>query len=225
MVLFTGDAGNDRFPNGADNSGNDLIFGFGGDDGLEGGSGIDTILGGDGNDALLGGDGIDFLFGEAGNDLIRGGTGNDFLYGGAENDRLSGDDGDDYLYGDAGDDVLLYSNGKDTLTGGLGADTFYFGDESFSNNASVDVITDFSTAQGDTLNVIGQFLGVSSINNVAIVASDAVVANSAQTLVYSLGSGTVFYNKNGAAAGFGDVTEPKLATLLGAPILTLSNFV
>jgi Ca2+-binding RTX toxin-like protein len=212
-------------PDGADNSGNDLIYGFGGDDNLNGGNGIDTMLGGDGNDTISGGDGIDFLYGEAGDDTIFGDNGNDYLFGDAGNDNLRGGDGNDYLFGDAGDDFLFGNDGKDTLTGGLGADTFLPGDNSFSDNASTDVITDFSTIQGDLLLVINEFVGVSSINNVGIVGSDADVATSAKILVYSSGSGTVFYNKNGADAGFGDVLEPKLATLLGAPTLALGNFV
>jgi Ca2+-binding RTX toxin-like protein len=148
---------------------------------------------------------------------------NDYLYGGEGNDRLFGGNGNDYVSGDGGDDLLFGGNGVDTLTGGLGADRFLPGDLAFGDNFDTDVITDFSTAQGDLLLVIRQFEGVNSLANIGLVANDGQAATSAATLVYSQGSGTVFYNKNGAAAGFG-VTNEKLATLLGAPNLTLSNF-
>ena len=72
MAVWTGTAGPDTWPNGADNSG---------DDSLNGGAGNDTIRGGEGNDTLNGGAGDDFINGGAGNDVyvFAPGHGNDTL--------------------------------------------------------------------------------------------------------------------------------------------------
>jgi Ca2+-binding RTX toxin-like protein len=65
-------------------SGNDRLYGLGGNDGLAGGEGNDRLAGGAGNDSLSGGPGDDRLFGEAGNDSLNGGLGNnDLADGGA----------------------------------------------------------------------------------------------------------------------------------------------
>ncbi|WP_147148374.1 beta strand repeat-containing protein [Reyranella soli] len=51
-------------------SGNDLLFGNGGDDTLQGGPGNDLLVGGDGDDRLTGGANGDILCGGAGNDTF-----------------------------------------------------------------------------------------------------------------------------------------------------------
>ena len=111
--------------------------------------GDDIVYGWGGNDVLRGGPGDDTLFGQDGNDTLNGGEGRDTLYGGAGNDTLNGGNGDDILVGGAG---------ADTLTGGAGRDTFVFaaGDSTASigmrSNGDVsgisgyDVITDFNSS-------------------------------------------------------------------------------
>jgi Ca2+-binding RTX toxin-like protein len=54
-----------------------VIYGYGGNDTLNGGINSDDLLGGEGNDRLFGGDGDDWLYGEAGSDFHNGGTGYD----------------------------------------------------------------------------------------------------------------------------------------------------
>jgi Ca2+-binding RTX toxin-like protein len=71
---------------------------------------------------------------------IPGGTGIDIEYGTAYNDSLTGQGGNDILVGGSGDDAL---------TGGLGADSFVWN----AGNTGHDSVSDFSVAQGDTLNV------------------------------------------------------------------------
>ncbi|MGH1375480.1 MAG: DUF5801 repeats-in-toxin domain-containing protein [Alphaproteobacteria bacterium] len=68
--------------------------------------------------------------------------GDDTLFGGAGNDIIYGQEGDDLLYGGAGDDVL---------SGGSGADTFVQN----MVNQGVDIIRDFSTDEGDVLDLAG----------------------------------------------------------------------
>jgi len=107
----------------------DLVMGYAGDDSLYGGSGNDTLMGGSGQDRIWGG---------TGRDLLDGGTGNDTLDGKTSVDRLHGGEGDDYLAG---------GDGADQLWGEAGADGFIFRD----TDRGVDIVADFSAAEGDFL--------------------------------------------------------------------------
>ena len=61
--------------------GYDEVFGFGGDDILDGGPGNDELFGAEGDDTLSGGPGDDFLDGREGDDTLTGGPGRDvFAY-------------------------------------------------------------------------------------------------------------------------------------------------
>ncbi|NGN45005.1 hypothetical protein G6N74_28520 [Mesorhizobium sp. CGMCC 1.15528] len=61
---------------------NDVLFGLGGDDNINGGAGHDYLYGGKGDDALRGSAGNDSLRGEDGNDTLIGGEGNDqYVFG------------------------------------------------------------------------------------------------------------------------------------------------
>ncbi|MGV3513391.1 MAG: calcium-binding protein [Novosphingobium sp.] len=82
-------------------------------------------------------------------------TGNDILTGGAGNDRLSGLAGKDLIKGGDGDDWLYGAAGADTLSGGTGADTFVFkaAGESPGSVTLRDVITDFSSSEGDRIDI------------------------------------------------------------------------
>ncbi len=68
-------------------------------------------------------------------------------------DILIGSDADDVLNGGSGDDILFGGLGLDTMTGGTGADTFVFDETAFEDIDVTDVITDYSLAQGDMLDV------------------------------------------------------------------------
>jgi Ca2+-binding RTX toxin-like protein len=85
-----------------------------------------------------------------GNELgnrIAGGVGNDILEGGA---------GDDNITGGAGDDILIGGSGSDNLTGGTGADKFVFQSFSdFGGKNAEDVIYDFSSKEGDKIDLSG----------------------------------------------------------------------
>jgi serralysin len=79
------------------------------------------------------------------NNVINGNDGNNLLNGGAGNDLLDGG---------AGNDLLVGGLGADTLTGGSGADRFVF--NLFSElgaGVNRDVITDFSSLQGDKIDL------------------------------------------------------------------------
>jgi Ca2+-binding RTX toxin-like protein len=102
------------------------------------GNGLDNIM--------LGNSGQNTLDGGGGRDELRGGDENDFLFGGSENDTL---------FGDGGSDRLVGSLGADKLTGGAGADSFEFrsAQDSGFAGAVADEILDFSSAQGDKIDL------------------------------------------------------------------------
>lgn len=87
-------------------------------------------------------------------DEVFGGSGNDTIYGYGGNDGLDGGSGNDRLYGGAGNDFLDGNLGKDILNGGLGADTFSFAAALQTPvGAGRDIISDFTHAQGDKIDV------------------------------------------------------------------------
>jgi Ca2+-binding RTX toxin-like protein len=83
------------------------------------------------------------LTGNAANNTIIGNDGGNVINGGA---------GNDLIVGGTGDDVIIGGLGADTLTGGDGADTFRFASlKELGLGATQDVITDFNSSEGDTL--------------------------------------------------------------------------
>ncbi|MFK7875678.1 MAG: Ig-like domain-containing protein, partial [Paracoccaceae bacterium] len=123
------------------------------------------LTGTDSNDHLVGSDRVYAnLFGPTPGDILIGGLGRDYLQGLAGDDTLRGGEGRDTLEGGDGDDVLIGGerNGllddADVLTGGLGADRFVIGDSSgniYNGQEDGATITDFSTAQGDVIQLAG----------------------------------------------------------------------
>lgn len=136
--------------------GNDSIDGTGGDDSILALAGNDTVRGFGGDDTLIGNDGADYLDGAGGNDSLVGGVGDDRLRGGGNDDNLRGDGGEDDLIGGKGNDTLVGGLNADTLTGGDGADRFYLhpDDRLITVGDAPDVITDFSMAEGDRINLV-----------------------------------------------------------------------
>lgn len=137
---------------------NDLIYGYGGNDNLSGGTGVDTLYGGDGNDSLDGGAGGDYLYGDAGIDVLSGADGDDFLYGGAGNDTIYGRNGNDTVDGGAGNDLLQDNNFSSE--GGNGNDVYIEG-----YGSGLDTIHD--TAGVDTI----RFTDGISIETISVVSS------------------------------------------------------
>ncbi len=120
MPIYTGNNSNNLI-NGS--TGDDTIFGLGGDDELNGGNGSDTISGGEDNDTISGGNSSDTLDGDGGNDTISGGNGADIIRGGTGNDTLNGDNGGDEL---SGGDEITGGAGDDVIDGGNGFDVAYY---------------------------------------------------------------------------------------------------
>ncbi|CAA2102396.1 Bifunctional hemolysin/adenylate cyclase [Methylobacterium bullatum] len=86
----------------------------------------DYILGYSGNDVIYGRGGDDTIFGDS--DSATNYIGSDTLYGGGGNDLLIGDNGVDTLYGGSGDDrfVMRYDLFVDDVYGQSGTDTLAF---------------------------------------------------------------------------------------------------
>jgi len=130
------------------------------------------------------------LNGTTGADTLRGSTGNDTLRGLAGNDSLDG------------------GAGRDLLTGGEGADRFRFSAGSGFGQTQADRITDFNRAHGDRIEISRQAFGIAAGTAVTIqsVSTDQALNQAlagGSLLVQDQRDGALFFNQNGAAAGFG----------------------
>ena len=169
------------------------------------------------DDILLGNDFDDHIDGLAGNDYIRGGAGND---------RLFGNPGNDSLIGNAGNDILNGGAGNDILTGGAGRDVFLFGETTPFATAElgIDRINDF-TLEEDLIGLSKATFTTLS-NNFATdfgkIIDDAAAGTSTASIVYNTTTGSLYYNTNGPAPGFGD--GGLFASVFGKPVLTAENF-
>ena len=178
---------------------------------------IENATGGTGNDRLTGNALNNTLNGGSGNDQLQGLGGNDTLWGGAGNDILNGGTGNDSLWGGLGDDIL---------TGGVGNDQYLFqGDSVFSTSLGVDYISEFELGLDQivlskaTFNAITNAVG-QALTDFAVVSDDEFVNASSARIVFSQGTGSLFYNQDGSILGTGTVFE---FARLGNPDITLSG--
>lgn len=124
-----------------------------------GGAATNKVTGGNVDDILKASSHGATLDGGFGNDRLTGANGDDILNGGFNgNDTLTGGGGDDAITGGAGTDVL---------TGGADKDTFIFAVAFHTGTVagSVDVITDFSHAQGDRIDLTGIDANTSTVDD------------------------------------------------------------
>jgi Ca2+-binding RTX toxin-like protein len=160
------------------------------------------------------------------------GAGADRIIGNGLDNRLFGGTGNDALTSGAGNDTLVGGAGNDILTGGLGNDVFSFtGNAAFTSaSQGLDTIQEFGIGSdqislsksvfASLTSIVGQ--GFSVVNEFAVVEDDDLVGTSNGLIVYSQSSGSLYYNQNSAAAGFG--TGGEFAILATAPSLNASNF-
>jgi len=197
------------------------INGQGGDDSFTvgdlTGSGVQSVIfsGGDGNDFLNAG-------GTATPITADGGAGDDILIGGT---------GDDILIGGGGADLLIGGGGNDVLIGGNGITSFGFDTGAAFNAADIgtNVIQNFESADKVVLDTT-VFTGLTSEIGGGLSASEFAVVDSAEEaalsdalIVYGASTGQLYYNQNGADAGFGSGAQ--FATIEGAPTLDANSFV
>ncbi|MBW8724116.1 MAG: S8 family serine peptidase [Inquilinus limosus] len=170
VVSLAGGAGSGGDAQGDTYFGIENVNGSKGADTLTGNGGANILNGLAGDDILRGGAGADVLQGDAGNDLVSyynssvgvvvnlaagagsGGDAQSDTYFSIEN--VNGSKSADTLTGNGAANILNGLAGKDVLTGGTGADRFVFsvpGDSVIGDNS--DLITDFSHAQGDRIDL------------------------------------------------------------------------
>jgi Ca2+-binding RTX toxin-like protein len=236
MAFIPGTANNDDFTGTefsdyiTGEAGDDILRGADGNDILFAGAGADGVSGGEGSDFIYGQDGIDKLDGDNGNDYMEGGNGNDFITGGTGDDTLLGGEGDDSIVGDFGNDYLFGGSGQDSFGLGLTADIIVTavgsGTSQSSNDSSpafgIDFIYDFQIGV-DKIVLSPGFALNNGAADIAFVANDAAAATSSGRIVYSRGTGNLFFNRNEAGSGFGE-RAGQIATILGAPNLSASDF-
>lgn len=199
---------------------------------------IENATGSNFNDRIIGNEFNNSLIGNDGSDTIDGGAGNDTLNGGNGNDRLIGRAGSDRVTGGAGNDVLIGGAGNDVLVGGTGADRFLYNTEAAFARADVgqDTISDFNRSQGDKI-VLDRttFTVLSSTSGNSLAANDFAIARLDYLgipltgellnakIVYNSTNGSLYYNQNGTAVGFG--SGGLFATLSNEPTLAASDFI
>jgi Ca2+-binding RTX toxin-like protein len=164
---------------------------------ITGNSAGNTINGGDGNDTLIGG---------GGDDLIIGGIGSDRIHGQAGNDVLNGQSGGDF-YVFAGGVFSAANFGVDTI-------------EVFTQNSDKFVL---SKATFGLQSAVGN--GFSVASEFAVVANDVAAEISGARIVYSAATNNLFFNQNGATAGFGTGGQFAAVSTPEALLPTVNDFV
>jgi hypothetical protein len=238
--------------NGTGNGLQNLITGNTAANSLNGGAGVDTLNGGAGIDTLTGGDGRDIYFIETSGDLVVEANaniatgGNDTVIsslttytltdnvenltlsgaaingtGNVLNNLMRGNTTANSLSGGDGNDLLNGAAGNDTLTGGIGADTFRF---DFPLNAATnsDLITDFSLAEGDRIELENDvFTALSTTGALAATAFVIGAAtNAAHRVLYNSATGLLAFNSDASGAA----APIAFATLSPGLALTSASF-
>lgn len=226
---ITGAAGSDLLSGGADV---DTLTGAAGDDTLDGGAGADSLTGGVGDDTYVVDDAGDTIVEAAGegSDTVStslatftlGANLENLTFTGTAAATGTGNADANALTGGAGADTLNGAGGSDTLTGGAGADNFVIATTADSPLAGPDQITDFSTADGDKVDLSGIDA------NTATAADDAFtfVGNAAFTNV----AGELRWEVAGTAIRVlgdinGDGTADFAVVLAATASITATDFV
>ena len=168
--------------------GNDTLNGGAGNDYLDGGDGDDTLIYDSADTNRIGGAGSDTLDASAqtvaitdidlgdddpgsdaspadmalvmGIENFTGGEGDDSIEGGMDANMLMGGEGNDTIDGMEGNDTLVGGEGDDNLMGGAEADTFVFGP-----NNGADTVSDFSSREGDKIDLSAYGLGADELDS------------------------------------------------------------
>jgi Ca2+-binding RTX toxin-like protein len=109
------------------------------------------------------------------------------------------------LNGGDGNDILVGGAGKDTLTGGAGADAFFFTALSDSTSAAIDKITDFSSANGDYIELSRIDANTSAAGDQAFSFVNSFTKQAGQaTLTYDAASNTSTFSADVDGDGVAD---------------------
>lgn len=203
--------------------GNDIFYGYGDGDLLDGGSGSDTAdymyaqgrivvtLDGSNSDTLMN---IENVYGASDKDTLIGNSDANILDGRADADTLSGMGGADTLIGGDGDDTLIGGAGNDTLWGGTdathdsGVDTAdYSGSSSIYADLANGTVND-GLGGIDTLAGIEVILG-SGYNDVMIGSgnADTLIGNGGNDTFFASGGGDSYYGGVFGSSSDGNVKD------------------
>jgi Ca2+-binding RTX toxin-like protein len=169
---------------------------------------------------------VDYVLSDLYENFNLTGTGNINGTGNTGNNFITGNIGNNILDGGSGNDTLIGGLGNDILIGGLGNDQYQF--NGVFNTLGVDYIANFDggqISQGQnrdkialskaTFSAITNAVG-QALTDFAVVGNDTLVGASNARIVYSQGTGSLFYNSNGSTLG----GESKFA-VLSDPTITL----
>ncbi|GCL40849.1 choice-of-anchor L domain-containing protein [Dolichospermum planctonicum] len=145
--------------------------------------------------------------GNIGNNVITGNSGHNILDGGSGNDTLIGGSGNDTLIGGLGNDQYQFNG----VFNNLGVDTINFQAGQISQGENRDKIALSKATFSAITNAVGQ-----ALTDFGVVPNDNSVGASNARIVYSQGTGSLFYNSNGSTPG----GESKFA-VLSDPTITL----
>jgi Ca2+-binding RTX toxin-like protein len=209
---------------GTGDSSDNTIIGNTGSNVLDGAAGADTLIGGAGNDTYVVDNASDVISENAGEgtDLVQSSvtytlsshvenltlTGSSAINGtGSSDDNvITGNIYANTLSGGDGNDTLDGGDSLDTLTGGNGADVFLFHAATAFYN--IDVVTDFSTGQGDKLDIRNLLTGFDPFTD--NVTDWVRISDSG-------GNSSVEVDRDGTGGGYG---WTQMATLTGVTGLT-----
>jgi len=195
----------------------DFMYGFEGNDTLNGGYGSDQIFGGTGNDVIYGfgsstwPDGTNtfivddvLVFSNQGSHLAD----DDLLYGGEGNDTIYGGNGNDTIEGDIGTNVLLGGDGNDTLTSfGSTSDIM---DGEAGDDRFIVVFADAPSLQGGS--------GIDTLNITGGTISNFSAANGFERVGASLGDNYFFGTAQADVLDFSSLTLTERGDTLGFQI-------
>jgi Ca2+-binding RTX toxin-like protein len=160
--------------------GNDLLYGNGVTDVVEGGNGNDYITDADNYpdlyntviydaDTLRGGGGDDTVIATGGNDSLEGNDGNDYLQSQQGNNRLDGGTGADTMFGGLGHDIYVVDSAGDVVTERAGEGTDR-------------VLASISYTLGDNVENLGLFTSA-SINGTGNALANLIIGNAGANIL------------------------------------------
>jgi hypothetical protein len=131
---------------------------------------------------------------------------------------INAGDGSDRVTGGIGDDAISGGKGKDTLSGGQGADIFIISGANLTNS-DVDIILDFSKAQGDTI-AFDASTGIDFDPSYFVSQSGPAAQSENAKFIYDNKKGNLYYD----ADANGDNPGILIASFSNKPALSADDF-